>query len=210
MGGTEKRRKHPVEPASITKRTTLSAESNRKTESDGEQEMGECFLCGARDAALCKACGVVYVCPLHISYHQVDLIPPQSVLSFYFKQLEVFFPIPACSHCFIQWNWNWSSFLQNSDGCAPYKVATLEGAGRGLVAVRDIKWDAQICWLSQSILVAFVDNLYFRKGELIFTSLPAALGPTARWKKELGKNIKFNFSIFIHHSHVAMNKTWKF
>ena len=90
MGGTEKRRKQPVEPASITKRTTLSADSNRKTESDGEQEMGECFLCGARDAALCKACGVVYVCPLHISYHQVDLIPPQSVLSFYFKQLEVF------------------------------------------------------------------------------------------------------------------------
>ena len=72
MGGTEKRRKQPVEPASITKRTTLSAESNRKTESDGEQEMGECFLCGARDAALCKACGVVYVCPLHISYHQVE------------------------------------------------------------------------------------------------------------------------------------------
>ena len=72
MGGTEKRRKQPVEPASITKRTTLSADSNRKTESDGEQEMGECFLCGARDAALCKACGVVYVCPLHISYHQVE------------------------------------------------------------------------------------------------------------------------------------------
>ena len=72
MGGTEKRRKHPVEPASITKGTTLSAEYNRKTESDGEQEMGECFLCGARDAALCKACGVVYVCPLHISYHQVE------------------------------------------------------------------------------------------------------------------------------------------
>ena len=72
MGGTEKRRKHPVEPASITKRTTLSADFNRKTESDGEQEMGECFLCGARDAALCKACGVVYVCPLHISYHQVE------------------------------------------------------------------------------------------------------------------------------------------
>ena len=76
MGGTEKRRKQPVEPASITKGTALSAESNRKTESDGEQEMGVCFLCGARDAALCKACGVVYVCPLHISYHQVDLIPP--------------------------------------------------------------------------------------------------------------------------------------
>ena len=72
MGGTEKRRKQPVEPASITKRTTLSADFNRKTESDGEQEMGECFLCGARDAALCKACGVVYVCPLHISYHQVE------------------------------------------------------------------------------------------------------------------------------------------
>ena len=72
MGGTEKRRKQPVEPASITKRTTLSADSNRKTESDGEQEMGECFLCGACDAALCKACGVVYVCPLHISYHQVE------------------------------------------------------------------------------------------------------------------------------------------
>ena len=90
MGGTEKRRKQPVEPASITKGTALSAESNRKTESDGEQEMGECFLCGARDAALCKACGVVYVCPLHISYHQVDLIPPHSFLSFFLKQLEVF------------------------------------------------------------------------------------------------------------------------
>jgi len=41
--------------------------------------------------------------------------------------------------------------------CAPYRVAALEGAGRGLVAVRDI-----------------------RKGELVFTMLPAALGPTAR------------------------------
>ena len=87
MGGTEKRRKQPVEPASITKGTTLSAESNRKTESDGEQEMGECFLCGAPDATLCKACGVVYVCPLHISYHQVE-----SYFLFFFKQMLFFNP----------------------------------------------------------------------------------------------------------------------
>ena len=91
MGGTEKRRKQPVEPASITKGTALSAESNRKTESDGEQEMGECFLCGARDAALCKACGVVYVCPLHISYHQVDLIPPQSFFLYVSSNWKFFF-----------------------------------------------------------------------------------------------------------------------
>jgi len=50
-----------------------------------------------------------------------------------------------------------TSHHQTSEGCAPYRVEALEGAGRGLVAVRDIK-----------------------KGELIFTCFPAALGPTAR------------------------------
>ena len=73
---------------------------------------------------------------------------------------------------------NWK--LQTSEGCAPYRVATLEGAGRGLVAVRDIR-----SVLSESSALSLFSLssshwLHFRKGELIFTCLPAALGPTAR------------------------------
>ena len=48
--------------------------------------------------------------------------------------------------------------LGPENGCSPYKVVNIEGAGRGLISTRDIT-----------------------KGEHILTSWPAATGPCVRY-----------------------------
>ena len=79
MGGTDKRRNKPTEPG-LKKETSLKKESDSKEtslilnkETESVMKDNECFLCGAPDATLCKACGVVAACPLHTSHHQVAI-----------------------------------------------------------------------------------------------------------------------------------------
>ena len=87
MGGTEKRRNNkPTEPK-LTKETSLSKiweNLAKKTEGVGTEN--ECFLCGAGDASLCKACGIVAACDLHTSHHQVAIFVFNFVIAFILVQ----------------------------------------------------------------------------------------------------------------------------
>ena len=72
------RRNKPTGPG-LLQETSLNKETdlkditlNKETDSSVKNE-NECFLCGAPDATLCKACGVVAACPLHTSHHQVAI-----------------------------------------------------------------------------------------------------------------------------------------
>ena len=61
------RRNKPTEPG-LLQETSLKKETDSSMKNENE-----CFLCGAPDATLCKACGVVAACPLHTSHHQVAI-----------------------------------------------------------------------------------------------------------------------------------------
>ena len=93
----------------------------------------DCFLCDSCDTEQCVQCEDVSLCKDHLKYHKVG----------------------DMKYC----NYSDTILFQlgDNDSCSPYKVMEIEGAGRGLVATRDIS-----------------------KGEHILTTVPAGIGPCAR------------------------------
>ena len=104
----------------------------------------ECFLCCSDHTDQCDQCEHVYYCTDHLKYHKVGHMGRITA-----TMLNIQYPLTGKSNPCLQ--------LEPSGQCCPYKVQEVEGAGRGLVAARDIA-----------------------PGEHILTAFPAAIGPCAR------------------------------